>query len=53
MDWAFTKPSTLRPRFLPHHAYATVRTIQLSNNKQNSFIMPEVAPNPLLLQNCN
>jgi len=22
-DWAFTKPSIVRPRFLPYHAYPT------------------------------
>jgi len=27
MDSAVTKPSTVRPRFLPHHAYATYYSI--------------------------
>jgi len=24
MDWAFTKPSAVRPRFLPYHACPTI-----------------------------
>jgi len=27
MDWTFIKPSTVWPRFLPHHAYATYYSI--------------------------
>jgi len=27
LDWAFAKPSTVRPRFLPRHAYATYYSI--------------------------
>jgi len=41
MDGAFTKPSTVRPRFLPYHAYPTYYSIV------------QVATNPLLLHNCN
>ena len=40
MDWAFTKPSTVRPRFLPYHAYPTYYSIVHSG--QNSIITSEV-----------
>jgi len=49
MDRAFTKPSTVRPVFLPYHAYPTY---QLSSSGQNNIITSEIATNPLLLQNC-
>jgi len=48
---SITKPSTVRPHFLPQHAYATY--FQSSSGGQNNIIIPEVATNPLLLQNCN
>ena len=37
MDWPFVKPSTVRPRFLPHHAYATYYSIIQQWAKQHYY----------------
>ena len=46
MDWAFTKPSTVRPHFLPHHAYATYYLIVQQWAKQ--YYYPRSRNKPII-----
>ena len=51
MDWAFTKPDTVRPRFLPYHPVP--HNIQSSNSGESNMIRSEIVANPFLSHNFN
>jgi len=43
MDWAFTKPSTVRPRFLPSHDQGIHHTLFYCRSERYGETSPECA----------